>query len=119
MENRFAKDNSLHEHRGDRSEGMAPEPRPANFDLHAGMPLVICGREEDPALEDRESRLRPRCSHHAAGEYAATEACLPASGTRHEPGSSVRISFTPWFSVNARGSVKSNKVGIVDLGEIS
>jgi hypothetical protein len=64
-----------------------------------------------------DSRLA-RC-HNSTEGSATSEAGLSADPCGQLEGDPVRVAFTPWLSVNARGSIKSNKLGIVDLGEIS
>lgn len=116
MENHFDKDNSLHEHRGDRPEGMALEPRPANSDIHAGTPLAVRGRTEDPAQENRESRLLLRCAYSKARADAASQADLSADPRGQLPGSGLRIIWESWRITQSQ--FRYREIGVVDLGNL-
>jgi hypothetical protein len=107
-------DNSLHKHRGDRPEGIVPEPRPANFDFHARAPVAVYRRTKDPATENRESGLLFRCPYTAPRTSAAEG--VPTAGDGHEPGSPVRVIWEHWRVTQSE--FRYRELGIVDLGKI-
>jgi len=73
MENDLDKDNPLRVNRSDRPTGAVPEPRPANADVYERAVAAIRGRTEDPAADDRESRLLLRCPDSKARAAAIVQ----------------------------------------------
>jgi hypothetical protein len=109
-------DNSMPFNRSDRLESMVPESRSENSNIHAGAPLALRGRTEDPTIEDRQPGLLLRRAYSTARAYAATEAGLSTDPRGQLAGSAIRVIWESWRIKQSEFQYRQR--GVVNLGEI-